>query len=92
MATVWFLMALIAFPGVPALNYKGYFAYFTKEECEMQRIPLENFIADVETKRGQHVFYIETYCLEMDAFQNQLDNYKKNKQKGIGLGGQQLGV
>ena len=92
MATVWFLMALIAFPGVPAVNYKGYYAYHTKEACEMQRIPLENFIADVEMKRGRNVFYIETYCLEMDAFQDQLDNYQKDKQRGIGLGGKQLGV
>ena len=92
MATVWFLMALIAFPGVPAVNYKGYYAYFTKEECEAQRVPLENFIADVEMKRGHNTFYIETYCLEMDAFQTQLDNYKKEQQRGIGLGGKQLGA
>ena len=92
MATVWFLMALIAFPGVPALHYKGYFAFFTKEECEIQRAPLENFIVDVETKTGRNVFYVETYCLEMDVFQDQIDNYQKEKQRGIGLGGQQLGV
>ena len=58
MATVWFLMALIAFPGVPAVSYKGYYAYHTIEACEAQRISLENFIADVEIKRGHNVFYI----------------------------------
>ena len=92
MATVWFLMALIAFPGVPAVSYKGYYAYHTIEACEAQRISLENFIADVEIKRGHNVFYIETYCLEMQAFQDQLDNYEKNKQRGVGLGGKELGV
>ena len=92
MATVWFLMALIAFPGIPAVTYKGYFAYFTQEECEIQRVPLENFIADLETKRGRNVFYIETYCLEMNAFQDQLDNYQREKQKGISLGSQELRV
>ena len=92
MATVWFLLALIAFPGNPALNYKGYYAYHTKEECEMQRISLENFIVDMETKKGNNVFYTQTYCLEMDAFQDQLDNYKKKEQRGISLGGQQLGA
>ena len=85
-------MALIAFPGVPAVSYKGYYAYHTIEACEAQRISLENFIADVEIKRGHNVFYIETYCLEMQAFQDQLDNYEKNKQRGVGLGGKQLGV
>ena len=92
MATVWFLMALIAFPGVTAVSYKGYYAYHTIEACEAQRISLENFIADVEIKRGHNVFYIETYCLEMQAFQDQLDNYEKNKQRGVGLGGKELGV
>ena len=92
MATVWFLMALLAFPGVPAVSYKGYYAYHTIEACEAQRISLENFIADVEIKRGHNVFYIETYCLEMQAFQDQLDNYEKNKQRGVGLGGKELGV
>ena len=90
MATVWFLMALLAFPGVPAVSYKGYYAYHTIEACEAQRISLENFIADVEIKRGHNVFYIETYCLEMQAFQDQLDNYEKEKQRGVGLGGRQM--
>ena len=85
-------MALIAFPGVPAVSYKGYYAYHTIEACEAQRISLENFIADVEIKRGHNVFYIETYCLEMQAFQDQLDNYEKNKLRGVGLGGKELGV
>ena len=89
MATVWFLMALIAFPSTPALNYKGYYAYLTQEQCEEQRVSLENFIVDMEIKKGNNVFYIQTYCLEMDAFQDQLDNYEKKKQRGIGLGARQ---
>ena len=90
MATVWFLMALIAFPGNPALNYKGYYAYHSEEGCESQRVSLENFIVDMEIKKGNNVFYIQTYCLEMDAFQNQLDNYEKEKKRGIGLGAKNL--
>ena len=90
MATVWFLIALIAFPGVPAISYKGYYAYFTKDECESQRVSLENFITDTEIKKGRNVFYIQTYCLEMSVFQDQLDNYQREKQRGIGLGAQNL--
>ena len=82
-------MALIAFPGVTALNYKGYYAYHTQEGCEAQRVSLENFIMDEEIKKGHNVFYIQTYCLEMDAFQDQLDNYRKKKDRGIGLGARQ---
>jgi hypothetical protein len=85
-------MALIALPGVPALSYKGYYAYHTKEACETQRAPLENFITDMEIRKGHNVYYVQTYCLEMDAFQNQLDNYKRKKDQGIGLGAQQLGA
>ena len=92
MITVWFLIALIAFPGVPAMNYKGYYAYHTREDCEMQRPSLENFIAEKELKEGIPAFYIETYCLEMHAFPNQLKKYDEEKQKGIGLGGQNLGA
>jgi hypothetical protein len=90
LATVWFLLALIAFPGNPALNYKGYYAYHSLEECETQRSSLENFIMETETKKGNNVFYVQTYCLEMDAFQDQLDNYQREQQRGISLGGQQL--
>jgi hypothetical protein len=45
---------------------------------------------ETETKKGNNVFYVQTYCLEMDAFQDQLDNYQREQQRGISLGGQQL--
>jgi len=88
MVTVWFLIALIAFPGVPAMNYKGYYAYHSLEECEMQRPSLENFIVDRELRKGTTTFYVETYCLEMGAFEDQLKKYQEKNQKGIGLGAQ----
>ena len=92
MTTVWFLIALIAFPGIPSINYKGYYAYYSKEECEIQRPHLENFIVDMESKKGNDTFYVQTYCLEMGAFEDQLRKYKEEKQQGIGLGAQNLGA
>ena len=92
MITVWFLIALIAFPGVPAMNYKGYYAYHTKKDCEIQRPSLENFIVDRELEKGHNAFYVETYCLEMHAFPDQLKKYDEEKQRGISLGSQNLGV
>ncbi len=92
MITVWFLIALIAFPGVPSIQYKGYYAYHTKEACEIQRPHLENFIVEKELKEETPAFYIETYCLEMYAFPDQLRKYEEGKEKGIKLEGQQLGV
>jgi len=92
MTTVWFLIALIALPGVPALNYKGYYAYHTEEACEMQRPSLENFIVNREMEKGNNTFYVETYCLEMGAFPDQLKKYEEENQKGISLGGQSIGA
>jgi hypothetical protein len=92
MITVWFLIALISFPGVPVINYKGYYAYHSKEECEMQKISLENFIVDRELRKGKTAMFVNSYCLEMQAFLDQLKKYEKEKQKGIKLEGQQLGV
>ena len=92
MATVWFLLALIAFPDLPAINYKGYYAYHTKEDCEIQKMSLENFIVESQMRKGlKTAIYVETFCLEMQAFPNQLERYEKEKDKGIRLDGQQLG-
>ena len=88
MTTVWFLIALIAFPGVPSIHYKGYYAYRSLEACETQRPLLENFMVDRELRKGNNPFYIETYCLEMQAFEDQLKKYKEKK--GISLGAQNI--
>ena len=92
MITVWFLIALIAFPGVSAIQYKGYYAYHTLEDCEIQKISLENFIVDRELQKGRTTMFVNSYCLEMQAFPDQLKKYEKEKQKGVKLGGQQLGA
>tara|TARA_R100001086_G_scaffold234746_1_gene157157 strand:- start:787 stop:1044 length:258 start_codon:yes stop_codon:yes gene_type:complete len=83
MATVWFLLALIAVPGVPAISYKGYYSYHTEIQCEENRVSLENFIVEQEIMKGNNTFYVETYCLEMEAFEDQIENYKKRLKKGI---------
>tara|TARA_R100001244_G_scaffold66858_1_gene54874 strand:- start:67 stop:324 length:258 start_codon:yes stop_codon:yes gene_type:complete len=83
MATVWFLIALISISGIPAISYKGYYAYHTQEQCEKERVSLENFIVEQEIMKGNNTFYVETYCLEMEAFRDQLENYKKGLKKDI---------
>ena len=92
MTTVWFLIALIAFPGISAMQYKGYYAYHSKEECEMQRPSLENFIVDQELRKGNNPFYVQTYCLEMQAFEDQLKKYQEEKQRGISLVAESMGA
>ena len=75
-------MALISYPDLPAIAYKGYGGFLTLEECDSKRILIENQIADIEIQRGNTV-YIETYCIEMEAFENQV---RKNKLNEAGFG------
>ena len=79
MIKVWFLMALMSYPNMPAISYKGYGGFLEKEECEERRIIAENMIADYEMRRGNTV-YIETFCMEMKAFDSSL---RKKKEKII---------
>ena len=81
MIKIWFLMALMSYPNMPAIAYKGYGGFLEKEECEERRIIAENLIAEYEMKRGNTV-YIETFCMEMEAFQTQLE--KKKELNNIG--------
>ena len=77
-------MALMSYPDVPAIMYKGYGGFFTSEECEEKRIFVENNIADMEIKRG-HTVYIETYCMEMEAFKSQLKKIIELNNTNLGI-------
>ena len=46
MITVWFLMASMSYPNLPAIAYKGYGGFLTSDECEEKRILIENQIAN----------------------------------------------
>jgi len=74
---VWFLMALMSYPNLNAIHYKGFGGFTTLEACEEKRILTENGIVEMEMQRGNTV-YIETYCMEMYAFPTQFDLPKKN--------------
>ena len=80
MIKIWFLMALMSYPNFPAITYKGYGGFLEKEECEEKRIIVENMIAEYEVRRGNTV-YIETYCMEMEAFKTQLEKKKVLEEK-----------
>ena len=72
-------MALMSYPNMTAIMYKGYGGFLDKQECESMRVTAENQIAAYEIRRGNTV-YIETYCMEMEAFDSSL---RKNKEKII---------
>jgi len=74
---VWFLMALMAYPNINAIHYKGYVGFNEKEECEATRPIIENMISQTEIDRGTPAFFIETFCMEMYAFPSQWDAPRK---------------
>ena len=80
MIKVWFLMALMSYPNINAIHYKGFGGFTTKEECEEKRIITENGIANMEIESDNTVF-IETYCMEMYAFPTQFNAPKKKLDK-----------
>ena len=84
MIKIWFLMALMSYPNMPAIMYKGYGGFLTLEECEEKRILIENQITNFEMQRGNTV-YIETYCMEFEAFENQLKRKKELNNIGLGV-------
>ncbi len=77
MIKIWFLVALMSYPNIPAIAYKGFGGFLTLDDCEEKRIIAENQIANFEMQRGNTV-YIETFCLEMEAFESQLQKNKKD--------------
>ena len=68
-------MALMAYPDLSAIAYKGYGGFLTFEECEEKQILIENQIANFEMQRNNTV-YIETYCMEFDAFKSLFEKKK----------------
>ena len=78
MIKIWFLMALMSYPNLNAIHYKGFGGFTSKEKCEDVRIATENGITEMEMQRGNTV-YIETYCMEMHAFSTQFDAPRKNQ-------------
>ena len=71
-------MALMSYPDLPAIMYKGYGGFLSQEECEVKKIIVENSITSIEADRGNTV-YIETYCMEMEAFENQVRKNELNE-------------
>ena len=69
-------MALMSYPNLSAIAYRGFGGFLEKEECEEQRILAENVIANFEMQRGNTV-YIETFCLNMEAFEGSLHKKKE---------------
>ena len=71
-------MALMSYPNINAIHYKGYGGFKTPEECEDRRVTVENMVSQIELDRGTTSFFIDTYCLEMYTFPSQWDAPRRN--------------
>ena len=75
-------MVLMSYPNVPSIVYKGFGGFFDEQECKNNRVLVENMMADYEIKRGNTV-YIESYCMEFEAFKTQFKEKKELNKIGI---------
>jgi hypothetical protein len=81
MITIWFLMALMTYSEENRIHYRGFGGFLDKEKCEEKSIIMENYIVDMESMRGNTV-YVQTYCMEMQTFEEQFDRPKKSGDVG----------
>ena len=77
-------MALMTYPNMNAIHYKGYGGFLSLNECEDKRIFIENAIVDMEIQRGNTV-YVETYCMKFEAFESQLQKNKELNNINLGV-------
>ena len=66
----------MSFPEYPAIYYKGVSGFDTQEKCEKERVPMENYMTEIETKRGKTAISIESYCLPYDTFKFKVEDYE----------------
>jgi len=85
-------MALMSYPNINVVHYKGYGGFNLQEECEEKRIMVENMVANSEIARGTSSFYIETYCMEMYAFPSQFNAPRKNPPENSPVNPAEFGV
>jgi hypothetical protein len=55
-------------PEYPMIYYKGAKGFLSPEQCEEQRVPIENYMEKQELNRGRTAISIESYCLPFDVF------------------------
>jgi len=84
-------MALMSYPNLNAIHYKGFGGFTTLEECEEKKILTENEIVEMEMQRG-NTAYVETYCMEMYAFPSQFDAPRKNPPENSPVNPSEFGV
>jgi len=71
-------MVLVTTPYAPTVGYQGFAAYHTEEICESLKIQVENHVAAIEEQRGR-TSYVQAYCMEVQAFDETIQNKKEGE-------------
>ena len=71
MVKIWFLLILMSVQDGHPLVYRGFMGFDSQEQCLKQAIKAENFMFEMETKRGvdeQKTIWLKSFCIPFDIF------------------------
>ena len=78
LVTLYFLVMVVTSPDVDRIQYKPFNAYSTLEQCQQVAMGLQKWMEDVE-KQKNRPYWINAYCLPVEAFEENLIKPKENK-------------
>ena len=71
MIKIWFLLVLMSIQDGNPLIYKGVMGYNSYEECVKKASLAENYMMDLEMRKGlgdERIIWVKSYCLPFDIF------------------------
>ena len=66
MIKIWFLLVLMSIQDGNPLVYRGFMGYSSYEECMQYTVRAENYMTDIEFKKGNETIWIKSYCLPFE--------------------------
>ena len=77
---VWFLLVLLSIQNGHPIVYRGFMGYESEEKCLEPAILAENFMAEIEVRKGSKTFWMESVCIPFDVFKKTKD-IEKNENR-----------
>ena len=80
MVKIWFLLILMSIQDGHPLVYRGFMGYESEEKCLELAVDAENFMAEIEVRKGSKTFWMESFCIPFDVFKKTKD-IEKNENR-----------
>ena len=80
MVKIWFLLILMSIQDGHPLGYRGFMGYESEEKCLELAVDGENFMAEIEVRKGSKTFWMESFCIPFDVFKKTKD-IEKNENR-----------